>query len=99
MGSRRADSKSVRRQPLAALRREHDQLPSVADFVASDNAHTTLMASNFDVEIVRSVPLIHDFDDFDPPLSTIKTSGRRSAIRVRLNLNAHVLIQSRISRG
>jgi hypothetical protein len=83
------NSKSVRRQPFAALRREHDQLPSVADFVESDDAHTTVMTPDFDVEIVWSVPLIHDFDDFDPPLSPIKASGRRCAIRIRLNLNAH----------
>ena len=50
------------------------------------------MSSNFDVAITRSVPLIHDFDDFDPALSPIETSGSRSEIRMRFNFDAHKLI-------
>jgi hypothetical protein len=50
------------------------------------------MPSNFDVAITRSVPLIQDFDDFDAALSPMKTSGRRSEIRMRFNLDAHELI-------
>ena len=50
------------------------------------------MPSDFDVAITRSVPLIHDFYDVDPTVAAIKASGRRSEIRMRLDLNAHELI-------
>ena len=50
------------------------------------------MSYHFDVSIIGSVPLIHDFDDVDPTLAPIKTSRRRSEIRMRLNLNMHELI-------
>ena len=48
----------------------------------------TVMPSDFDVAIIRSVPLIDDFDDVDPTLAPIKTSRRRSEIRMMFNLNA-----------
>ncbi len=50
------------------------------------------MASDFDITIAGSVPLIHGFYDVDPTLAPIKTSGRRSETRLRLDLNAHELI-------
>jgi hypothetical protein len=50
------------------------------------------MSFDFDVAIAGSAPLIHNFDDVDPTLAPIKTSGRRSKIRMRLNLNARELI-------
>jgi hypothetical protein len=57
-----------------------------------EDADTPVMPSNFDVAITRSVLLIHDFDDFDPALTPMKTSGRRSEIRMTFNLDAHELI-------
>jgi hypothetical protein len=47
------------------------------------------MSSDFDVAIARPVPLINDFDDVDPTIATINSSGRRSEIRMRLDLNTH----------
>ena len=64
----------------------------LVSLLASPEDDTTLMPSDFDVAITRSVPLIHDFDDFDPALSPTKTSGRRSEIRMSLDLDAHELI-------
>jgi hypothetical protein len=64
----------------------------VADFVEREDAGTPVMPSNFDVAITRFVPLIHDFDDFDPALSPMKTSGCRSEIRMRFSFDAHELI-------
>jgi hypothetical protein len=43
-------------------------------------------------ELAGSVPLIHDFYDVDPTLAPIKSSGRSPEIRMRLDLNAHELI-------
>jgi hypothetical protein len=78
--------------PLRRRRAEHDQFPLVADFVEPKDVHAVVMPSDFDVAIAGSVPLIHDFCDVDPTLAPIKTSGRRSEIRMRLDLNAHQLI-------
>jgi hypothetical protein len=64
----------------------------VTDFVEPKDAHTPVVPFDFDVAITRSVPLIDDFDDFDPARSPIKTSGRPSEIRKRLNLDAHELL-------
>src|SRR5215467_11151368 len=50
------------------------------------------MSFDFDVAIAGSVPLIHDLDDVDPTLASIKTSRRRSEIRMMFNLNTHALI-------
>src|SRR6516164_11276467 len=54
--------------------------------------YTTIMSSDVDVAIAGSVPLIHDLDDVDPTLAPIKTSRRRSKIRMMFNLNTHALI-------
>jgi len=54
--------------------------------------HAIVMPSDFDITIAGSVQLIHDFYDVDPTLAPIKTSGRRSEIRMRLDLNPHELI-------
>ena len=78
-------------QPLSARRREHDDLAFITTLAEAEDVHTAVMCSDFDVAIII-VPLIHDFDDVDPTLSPKKTSGRRSEIRMRLNLNAHELI-------
>jgi hypothetical protein len=64
----------------------------VADFVEAEDVHTAVMPSDFDVAIAGSIPLIYDFDDVDPTLTPIKTSRRRSEIRMRLDLNAHELL-------
>jgi hypothetical protein len=77
---------------LVRRRAEHDQFPLVVDFVEPEDVHAIVMSSDFDVPIAGSVPLIHDFYDVDPTLAPIKTSGRRSEIRMRLDLNAHALI-------
>jgi hypothetical protein len=79
---------------LPLLRRccaKHDQFPMVTDFVEPEDVHAMVMPSDFDVAIARSVPLIHDFYDIDPTRAPIKTSGRCSEIRMRLDLNAHEL--------
>jgi len=77
------------RQPLGARRREHDDLPFITALAEAEDIHTIVMRSDFDVTIIGSVPLIHDFDDVDPTLAPIKTSGRRVVIRMGLDLNAH----------
>ena len=77
---------------LVRRRAEHDQFPLVADFVEPENVHAIVIRSDFDVPIAGSVPLIHDLYDVDPTLAPIKTSGRRSEIRMRLDLNALELI-------
>src|SRR6516162_9139809 len=74
---------------LVRRRAEHDQFPLVADFVEPENVHAIVIRSDFDVAIAGSVPLIHNFYDVDPTLAPIKTSRRRSQIRMRLNLNAY----------
>jgi hypothetical protein len=70
-------------------RAEHDQFPFVADFVEQEDVHAIVIRSDFDVAIAGSVPLIQDFYDVDPTLASIKTSGCRFEIRMRLDLNAH----------
>ena len=80
-------------QPLSARRREHDDLAFITTLAEAEDVHTAVMCSDFDVAIIRSAPLIDDFDDVDPTLSPKKTSGRRSEIRMRLNLNAHEFIR------
>jgi hypothetical protein len=74
-------------------RAKHDQLPSVVDFVEPEDVHAIVMRFGFNVPIAGSVPLIDDFYDVDPTPAAIKSSGRRSEIRVMLNLNVHKLIQ------
>jgi hypothetical protein len=64
----------------------------ITDFVEPEDVHAIVMPSDFDITIAGSVPLIRDFYDVDPTLAPIKTSGRRSEIRMRLDLNAHELI-------
>jgi hypothetical protein len=64
----------------------------VADFVEAQDVHATVMPSDFDVAIAGSIPLIYDFDDVDLTLAAIKTLGHRSEIRMRLDLNAHELL-------
>jgi hypothetical protein len=64
----------------------------ITDFVEPEDVHAIVMTSDSDITIAGSVPLIHDFYDVDPTLAPIKTSGRRSEIRMRLDLNAHELI-------
>jgi hypothetical protein len=59
-------------------RAEHDQLPSVLDFVDPEDVRAIVMPSDFDVPIAGSVPLIHDLDDVDPTLAPVKTSRCRS---------------------
>ena len=49
------------------------------------------MSSDFDVPIPGSIPSIDDFDDLYPTIASIKTSGRRGEIWMRLDLNAHEL--------
>ena len=78
--------------PLRRRCAEHDQFPLVTDFVEPEDVHAIVTPSDFDVTIAGSVPLIHDFYDVDPTLAPIKTSGRRSEIRMRLDFNAHELI-------
>src|SRR6516165_1463862 len=77
--------------PLRRRRAEHNQFPLVADFVEREDVHAIVMRSDFDVAIAGSVPLIHNFYDVDATLAPIKTSGRRSEICMRLDLNAHEL--------
>ena len=62
------------------------------DFIEPEDVHAIVMRFDFDVPIAGSVPLIHDFYDVDPTLAPIKSSGRRPEIRMRLDLNAHELI-------
>jgi len=61
----------------------------VVDLVEPEDVHATVTSSDFDVAIAGSVPLIHDLDDVDPTLTPIKTSRRRSEIRMRFNFNTH----------
>src|SRR6516225_6569563 len=63
----------------------------ITDFVEPEDVHAIVMPSDFDITIAGSVPLIHNFYDVDPTLAPIKTSGRRSEICMRLDLNAHEL--------
>ena len=70
----------------------------ITDFVEPENVQAIVIRSDFDVATARSVPLIHDFYDVDPTLAPIKTSGRSPEIRMRLDLNAHELID-RITRS
>ena len=72
---------------------EHDQFPIVTDFVEPEDVDAVVMRSDFDVAIAGSVPLIHDFYDVDPTLAPIKTSRRRSEVRMMFNLDTHALIQ------
>jgi len=64
-----------------------------ADFVEEEDIHAIVTSSDFDVPIAGSVPLIDDLDDVDPKLAPIKTSRRRSEVRMMFNLNTHALIQ------
>jgi hypothetical protein len=65
----------------------------VADLVEEEDIHATVTSSDFDVAIAGSVPLIDDLDDVDPTLAPIKTSRRRSEVRMMFNLDTHALIQ------
>ena len=62
------------------------------DFIVPEDVHAIVMRFDFDVPIAGSVPLIHEFYDVDPTLAPIKSSGRSHEIRMRLDLNAHELI-------
>jgi hypothetical protein len=72
----------------------YSQMPGFQDPFPGDaeDADAPVMPSDFDIAITRSVPLIDDFDDFDPALSPMKTSGCRSETRMRFNLDARELI-------
>jgi hypothetical protein len=62
------------------------------DFIEPEDVHAIVMRFDFDVSVAWSVPLIYDFYDVDPTLAPIKSSGRSPEIRMRLDLNAHELI-------
>jgi hypothetical protein len=70
----------------------------ITDFVEPEDVHAIVVHFDFDVPIAGSVPLIHDFYDVDPTLAPIKTLGRSPEIRMRLDLNAHELID-RVTRS
>src|SRR6266446_6540688 len=84
--------------PFCSRSLEHCQVPFGAGFVEAKNIQT-IGASDLDVAVVRSAPLIECFENIDPvPIE--KKSPRHSAIReMLLDLNAHDLGPPWSSRG
>jgi len=72
---------------------EHRQFPVGARFVEFQDVQRPVVAPDFDVAVVRPVPLIERFGDFEPTAIEVKRPEHRHAtvIRMELDLNAHGL--------
>src|SRR6266446_598770 len=86
--------------PFCSRSLEHCQVPFGAGFVEAKNIQT-IGASDLDVAVVRSAPLIECFENIDPVPTEMKSPRHRHAVirGMLLDLNAHDLGPSWSSRG
>ena len=72
------------------MRGEHNQRPFASDLIKAKDVHGAIIAFDFDVAIVGSVPLIHDFHDADPALVPRKAcrsmNWMPASVAIRLSL-------------
>lgn len=76
---------------------EHRQFPVSTRFIEFQDVQGRIVAPDFDVTVIRPVPLIERFDDFDPTAVEMKRQEHRRAVVISMefDLNAHGLCPMR----